>query len=1058
MQLEETVAAEPATARTLLALVVALASVPAEDKRLRVLATLRSACLDDLVEPATAHVLSDCAQIVAPLGRTGLLGAIEGPASRVPGLTLDPGLAERIVDDAENEPGHLPMVEFALTELWSLQAGVRLTHSGYEALGGVTGALSTHAEKRVGEVIAEHGEDPVRRLFVQLARPDDGGGFTRRPARLADLPPGQRAAAEALAVRTRFLRITQGDDGAVVADLAHEALTRKWEQLRVWLEESRRFRTWQEQVREQRALWEEEFRDPGRLLRGVALETALSRSRSRPEDVSAVEREFIQRSVRHRRRGLRRWRAGAATVALLLVVSVVLAVQFGRSSAARAEQLRQQASQALAAEAGTLSGQSPSTSLQLSLAALNNADTPAARQAVLDRYLAMRSVVGQRRNAWAGSLSYLVASAGGDTVVSVSNVGDTVVWRDWAIGGFTRSTLDLPVADASALELSDDGCLLAAVVADRVAVRPTGCPGRWRSQVLRLPRGSGAVDSVDNLDFDAEGRLLLAYETSSGRERDASHVVLWDRGQGKPPRARSVPLPGRLGISEARLLPQGQGVVLLTGTPDEDWDQARAWSLDGDRLLRAPVKHAADLLPDGRILVEQLDRPVAVHDAVTGRRVRGLSGSTASGIDMTGCCLVDSAQAEQQEAGTIDLLAFTPWDDGRRYYTTVPTDREAETFHDVQPVVKRVSANRIRVLLPAGSDLLVVEAEPAAGESLRPRGGSTPSVPDRRGRFRLVFTSNRELQLVGRAREFRSVRVPALGTLLQGAVFTSSGRRAVVWDAFGVWSYSVPALKDRVTLVRSTSLGDIVPLAGDRLAVITDAGLEWIDAATGERLADPVRAVRRDCVRVGCSLAAIPKHPDHVSVLADGVLRIRDLSQGRLVGRPLELGARVARGSGRHVVFGPDGRTVALVSASSDTVSLRNVAGGGWLGRRLEEPGVAEIVDFSEQGLLLQDTAGRIRFWDLRSAFSLRLNLPPRGAGGQWHSVEAWRLDEDGVSAVFGGGEQLAVPLDPNRWLRTLCARAHADRDFLQEELREAPAGMETTAPCAAHRKGVAGR
>ncbi|WND21892.1 nSTAND1 domain-containing NTPase [Streptomyces violaceus] len=98
----------------------------------------------------TPVVLSDCAQIIAPLGRTGLLGAIEGPASRVPGLTLDPGLAERIVDDAENEPGHLPMVEFALTELWSLQAGVRLTHTGYEALGGVTGALSTHAEKRVG--------------------------------------------------------------------------------------------------------------------------------------------------------------------------------------------------------------------------------------------------------------------------------------------------------------------------------------------------------------------------------------------------------------------------------------------------------------------------------------------------------------------------------------------------------------------------------------------------------------------------------------------------------------------------------------------------------------------------------------------------------------------------------------------------------------------------------------------------------------------------------------------------------------------------------------------
>jgi hypothetical protein len=128
--------------------------------------------------------------------------------------------------------------------------------------------------------------------------------------------------------------------------------------------------------------------------------------------------------------------------------------------------------------------------------------------------------------------------------------------------------------------------------------------------------------------------------------------------------------------------------------------------------------------------------------------------------------------------------------------------------------------------------------------------------------------------------------------------------------------------------------------------------------------------------------------------------------------------------SGRHVAFGPDGRTVVLVSASADTVSLWDVAEGVWLGRWLEEPGLAEIMDFSEQGLLIQDTEGRIRYGDLHSAASLRLNLPPAGPGGQWHTVEAWRLGEDGVSAVFGGGERLAVPLEPKRWMWTLCARA----------------------------------
>ena len=65
---------------------------------------------------------------LGPMRREELEQAIVEPARRV-GLAFELGLADRILDDVGEEPGHLPLLEFALTELWAQREVKVLTHA-----------------------------------------------------------------------------------------------------------------------------------------------------------------------------------------------------------------------------------------------------------------------------------------------------------------------------------------------------------------------------------------------------------------------------------------------------------------------------------------------------------------------------------------------------------------------------------------------------------------------------------------------------------------------------------------------------------------------------------------------------------------------------------------------------------------------------------------------------------------------------------------------------------------------------------------------------------------
>jgi hypothetical protein len=108
-------------------------------------------------------------QLLSSMKREELQAAIELPAQKLE-VQLEPQLTQRILDDVGEEPGNLPLLEFALTRLWEKQINRELTHQAYEEIGGVKKAIANHAEQ-VYQQLSEIEKKQAQRIFVQLVRP-----------------------------------------------------------------------------------------------------------------------------------------------------------------------------------------------------------------------------------------------------------------------------------------------------------------------------------------------------------------------------------------------------------------------------------------------------------------------------------------------------------------------------------------------------------------------------------------------------------------------------------------------------------------------------------------------------------------------------------------------------------------------------------------------------------------------------------------------------------------------------------------------------------------------
>ncbi|MBL8045008.1 MAG: protein kinase [Anaerolineales bacterium] len=292
-QFEElfTLGAEPDVRRAFLdVLLEGMARNPA----LHIIFTLRA----DFLSQAFSHrpyadALQDSTLILGPMTRSELGRAIEEPA-RKQSVRFQSGLMERILDDVADEPGNLPLLEFALTALWDKQIARQLNHAAYDEIGQVAGALARYADDTY-QGLSQAQKDQARSVFVQLVRPGENTEDTRRQATRTELganwPLVQELASARLIVTNRE------PDHEETAEIVHEALIRSWGRLRDWMRANRTFRAWQERLRGMMQQWEVNSRDDGALLRGALLVGAEGWLAEREAEIGAAEREFIRTSI-----------------------------------------------------------------------------------------------------------------------------------------------------------------------------------------------------------------------------------------------------------------------------------------------------------------------------------------------------------------------------------------------------------------------------------------------------------------------------------------------------------------------------------------------------------------------------------------------------------------------------------------------------------------------------------------------------------------------------------------------------------------------------------------
>jgi hypothetical protein len=261
---------------------------------------------------------------LGPMTRDELELAVAAPAQGV-GLTFEPGLVPRLLDDVQEAPGNLPLLEFVLAELWEKRRGRRLFHDAYEAMGAVRGAIAARADETFARLTPAE-QEATRRAFLQLVRPGEGTEDTRRRATMAEV--GEAARPVVLRLAEARLLVTGRDEvtGEETIEVAHEALIQQWGRLRGWLDQDRELLLRHQRLRGALAEWERTGRDPGVLLRGAPLAEATRWLAERPDDLTVAERGFIQASVElhEQERQLQEQRRRRLTWAAMAVAGVLL--------------------------------------------------------------------------------------------------------------------------------------------------------------------------------------------------------------------------------------------------------------------------------------------------------------------------------------------------------------------------------------------------------------------------------------------------------------------------------------------------------------------------------------------------------------------------------------------------------------------------------------------------------------------------------------------------------------------------------------------------------------
>ena len=604
--------------------------------RLRVVVTLRADFYDrPLLYRGFAELFRSRVESLIPLSSDELERAISGPAKRVD-VSLEPGLVAAMLSDVAEEPGALPLMEYALTELFERREGRSLTLRSYREIGGVSGALGRRAEELYARL--EGGKDAARQLFLRLVALGEGTEDTRRRvprSEVASLDVDQQAMAIVIDTFGASRQLSFDRDartGAPTIELAHEAMLTAWPRLHRWIDVARDDVRTERRVSAAAREWTEADRDPSFLLAGSRLEQTEVWRAGSGLAITPEELEFIDASVAERdrreadeeargarerdleRRSVRRLRAFVALLTVAALVAVGLTV-FARGQARRAEEEERTAiARELAAASVANLDVDPERSVLLALEAIEQTRS-------VDGSVLPEAEEALHRAVTASRIELTVPDLGGELDWSPEGVFVTegpensgmIDIRDAATGEAVQAW-EGHEEDINDVQFSPDGTMLATAGDDGELKVWDPATGEAISSVSG--RGGALGQS-----FSADGSLVAAVWPDEGTAR------IFDPATGAV--VRSIAGLDTVPIDTA-LSPDGERVAIAMAFADVAtvFDVAT-----GEPIFELPDHrysvNSVSWSPDGgRIATASGDSSVRVWDAESGRLESRLVGHT----------------------------------------------------------------------------------------------------------------------------------------------------------------------------------------------------------------------------------------------------------------------------------------------------------------------------------------------------------------------------------------------------------------------------------------------
>ena len=345
--------------------------------QLRVVLTVRSDFLPRLATVAGLARPLEAIHLVRPLDGEALRATVVSPA-RAFGYSFESeAMVDEIVSQVAGRPGSLPLLQFALAQLWRRRDRDQriVPRSALQRMGGVGGALARTAEQVYSELASLGMASLTDRILLELLTPDG----TKRQRHLADLLGASTGGLEPLpelpakwsglgqeltevarraytvVERLREARLVVGQQDSL--ELAHEALAVNWQHMKRLVEQTRAAREIAGEAEHAARRWDSHGRPREMLWRGQDLHSAaalIHKVDAHGVQLPPLASRFVVASLASQRRGRWTFRGGVLLVLLLAAAGTAIFVvklseerDLARAASARAGVEEQRAKEAL---------------------------------------------------------------------------------------------------------------------------------------------------------------------------------------------------------------------------------------------------------------------------------------------------------------------------------------------------------------------------------------------------------------------------------------------------------------------------------------------------------------------------------------------------------------------------------------------------------------------------------------------------------------------------------------------------------------------------------------